>query len=480
MADLTNNWLSYLSEEDIKSIDVASKRVLSEVGIRFEDAELTEKLMDKGCTNKDGRLQIPSDLIDAAVSKLPDHITYIGRDLKELKIGKGKVATHTGGSIPYVYDLETGLKRNASLEDLENMLRLMNHLEHLSMCGALVQPQEVHPGISELIQMTTVFRIGQKPGSGSAISTVPQARYTVELYKVLMAELENPNHYPLLTVGISPESPLYYPAEIVGIMKLLIANDIPTLALVAPILGFTAPMTIAGGLAQMNASLLAYAVISHEINPDTPVIYGARLCMANMSNAQSIWGVPEVGMIGAGSVQLAKYYGLPSDVYGYSSSSCTHDLQLAAEASVNGLLPLLAGANIISGFGSFGSGYLASFEDLVFDNELFGMHLRTSQGLKIDADHLAVEVIANAMDGKDYFLQKHTLKHLRTGELSKPKIGLYGLIKDWEEKEGSKDFREKAREEVKRILAQNEDHPLPEAVDHEFEKILKAAETELC
>ena len=202
--------------------------------------------------------------------------------------------------------------------------------------------------------------------------------------------------------------------------------------------------------------------------------------MANMSNAQSIWGVPEVGMIGAGSVQLAKYYGLPSDVYGYSSSSCTHDLQLAAEASVNGLLPLLAGANIISGFGSFGSGYLASFEDLVFDNELFGMHLRTSQGLKIDADHLAVEVIANAMDGKDYFLQKHTLKHLRTGELSKPKIGLYGLIKDWEEKEGSKDFREKAREEVKRILAQNEDHPLPEAVDHEFEKILKAAETELC
>lgn len=228
----------------------------------------------------------------------------------------------------------------------------------------------------------------------------------------------------------------------------------------------------------MNANLLAYAVISHEINPTTPVIYGARLCMANMANAQSVWGVPEVGMIGASSVQLAKYYGLPSDVYGYSSSSCAHDTQLAAESSVNGILPFLAGANIISGFGSFGSGYLASYEDLIFDNELFGMHLRASQGLKVDADHLAVEVICNAIGGQDYFLQQHTIKHLRTGELSKPKIGLYGLFKQWEEKEGSKDFSEKAREETKRILAQNEDIPLPESVEQEFDKIIKAAEKE--
>lgn len=480
MSKQTKNWLNYLSGDDIKGIDNASRRVLGEVGIKFDDSELTEKLLDKGCTNNKGRLQIPSDLIDKALAKLPDQITFIGRNLKELQIGQGRVATHTGGSIPYVYDLETGLKRNASQVDLIDMLRLMNHLDNLSMCGALIQPQEHHPEISELMQMATVFRYGVKPGSGSAISTLAQARYTVELYKVLMAELDNPNQYPLLTVGISPESPLHYPAEIINIMKTLIANGIPTLALVAPILGFTAPMTIAGGLAQMNASLLAYAVISHEINPQTPVIYGARLCMANMSNAQSVWGVPEVGMIGASSVQLARFYGLPSDVYGYSTSSCTHDLQLAAEASVNGLLPFLAGADIISGFGSFGSGYLASFEDLIFDNELFGMHLRASQGLVVNEDRLAVEVIANAMDGKDFFLQKHTIKYLRSGELSKPKIGLYGLIKDWEEKEGSKNFNDKAREEVKRILANNEDLPLQEKVEQEFETILKAAKKELC
>jgi trimethylamine--corrinoid protein Co-methyltransferase len=237
-------------------------------------------------------------------------------------------------------------------------------------------------------------------------------------------------------------------------------------------------MTLAGGLTQMNANLLAYAVSSHAINPATPMIYGARLCVANMRTAHSVWGVPEVGVIGACSAQLARHYGLPSDVYGYASTSCAYDPQLGAEIARNGLLPMQAGANIISGFGFLGSGFLSSLEGLVIDDEIFAANLHACRGITVDADHLAVEVIAAAMDGKDYFLQQHTLEHLRTGELYQPKIGLYGLIKQWEE-EGAKDMTAHAREEARRILAANEDIPLPEPVEREFAKILKSAEKEL-
>lgn len=478
MAELKKNWLTFLSDDDVKKIDEASCRVLAEIGIRLEDAELTEQLLGRGCTNQNGRVQFPAEVIDRTLADLPAEVVFGGRDGKKLHIRDGHVATHTGASIPFMYDLETGAKRDASLADLENMLRLMNHLEHLSMCGAVILPQEVPAAVSEIIQLATVFRLGMKPGSGTAVSSAAQARYVVELYKAMAGAVKDLDRYPILNAGISPESPLYYPSEITSAMKTLISAGIPTLALVAPILGFTAPMTIAGGLAQMNASILAYSVISHTINPAVPVIYGARLSIANMRTAHSIWGVPEVGIIGACSVQLARHYGLPSDVYGYSATSCAHDTQLGAEAAVNGMLPLLAGANIISGFGSFGSGYMSSFEDLVFDNEIFAMHLRAGQGVVIDDDHLAVEVIADAMNGKDYFLQQHTLKHLRTGELYQPKVGFYGLVKQWED-EGAKDMAERAREEVRRILDQNEDQPLPEAVEREFGRIIAAAEKEL-
>jgi len=56
------------------------------------------------------------------------------------------------------------------------MIRLMNQLEHLSRCGAVVMPQDVPVSISEVIQITTQFRLGQKPGAGSAVSNAAQAR----------------------------------------------------------------------------------------------------------------------------------------------------------------------------------------------------------------------------------------------------------------------------------------------------------------
>ena len=479
MTGLTKTWLRYLSDQDIHHIDQASRRVLAETGILMEDEAFIARLKDRGCTHKNGKVQIPSHLVDAALEALPKSVTLLGRNGETLEIGTGKTATHTGGSIPYVNDLETGQKREATLGDLENLVRLMNHLENLSMVGAVVQPQELPAKISEIIQMATVFRFAAKPLSGTAVSSAAQARYVAELYQVMAGSMDNPEQHPIATIGVSPESPLYYPKEITGIMEAMISKGIPTLALAAPILGFTSPLTIAGGLVQMNACLLAYCVLSHEIRPGVPVFYGARLCPANMATGHSIWGVPEIGIIGACSVQLARHYGLPSDVYGYISTSCAHDMQLGAETGVNGLLPFLAGADVISGFGSLGSGFISSFEDLVIDNEVFGIHQRVNQGIQVDPDHLAVDVIAEAMNGKDYFLSPHTIKHLRTGELFRPKLGLYGLPQQWE-KEGGKDMAEKCRERVREILAQSQDLPLPREVEKEFDRIINAAKNELC
>ena len=118
MAELKNSWLKFLSDADVNKIDQASKRVLSDVGIRFEDDELTGQLMDKGCTNNNGRLQIPSELVDAALAGLPAEITFGGRNGQKLHIRDGSVATHTGGSIPYLYDLETGKKSSPPWQSL--------------------------------------------------------------------------------------------------------------------------------------------------------------------------------------------------------------------------------------------------------------------------------------------------------------------------------------------------------------------------
>ena len=478
MAQLKKNWLQYLSPQDIDDIHNASMQVLTEVGVRIEDEEITAKLQDCGCRLEKGRVLFAADLIEKALATVRHEETMIGRGGHKIHIQEGHVFTHTGASIPAIYDRESGRRRNAILNDLRDLIRLMNSLDFLDMPGALICPQEVPPAMSEIRQQEMLLRYSKKPISGVGVASAKQTPYVIEMYQALAETVPEADKYPMMKVGLSPESPLYYPPEIVSIMKDFIGAGLPTVPLVAPIVGFTAPMTLAGGLTQMNASMLAYTVLSHLINPRTLVVYGARLAFAHMATGCSIWGLPEVGLAGACSVQLARHYGILSDVYGLSTTSCVFDSQAGYEKAVNGLMPLLAGANIISGFGSFTSGLMSAFEQLVIDNELFAMLYRAAQGVAVSPDRLAVEAIANAMAGESFVAQDHTLKYLRTGEVFQPRLGFDGLWSQWEA-EGSKDIRQRAKEEVRTRLQSEEDLPLPPEVDREFKRIIAAAEANL-
>jgi trimethylamine--corrinoid protein Co-methyltransferase len=478
MAQIQKHWLQFLSPQEIDSIHQTSLQILTEVGVRIEDREMTEKLQDCGCTFEGQRVKFTSPLIDAALEQVHNEVIFGSRSGKQLHVKEGSVFTHTGGSIPCIYDLDSGRKRDATLTDLRDLIRLMNTLDYLDMPGALVCPQDVPGPMSEIRQFEMLLRYSRKTISGIGVSSARQARYIIELYRVLADAAGDSGHFPLANAGVSPESPLYYPQEIVDIMKTFIAAEIPLVPLVAPIVGLTGPMTIAGGLAQMNASMLAFSVMAHLINPRTPIIYGARLMFANMRTGCSLMGLPEMGLAGACAVQLARHYGFPSDVYGLGASAAAFDNQLGYEKAVNGILPLLAGANIISGFGLMTSGLMSAHEQLVIDNETYAMLHRVAQGVTVTPDRLAVEVIANVMAGENFLEQEHTLKYLRSGEVFQPQLGFAGLWDEWED-QGRKDIRNRAREEVRRRLQNTQDPPLPADVDREFDRIIATAETDL-
>ena len=205
MAKLRKNWLSYLTQEEIKQIDAASRRVLAEVGVRIEDQELVSRLLDKGCTNEKGRVQFPSDVVDAALAGVKNEVVLVGRNGERLHLREGYVATHTGGSIPYVYDPVTWEKRDATQKDLVDMLKVMNQLENLSMPGGLVTPMEAPSAISEVRQMEATMRYCLKPISGTAVSSAAQARYVLEMYRVMVGCTDSLDGAPMMSLGISPE-----------------------------------------------------------------------------------------------------------------------------------------------------------------------------------------------------------------------------------------------------------------------------------
>jgi trimethylamine--corrinoid protein Co-methyltransferase len=122
------------------------------------------------------------------------------------------------------------------------------------------------------------------------------------------------------------------------------------------------------------------------------------------------------------------------------------------------------------------AGVMGSFAQMVLDNELAGSVHRLRAGLSADAEHLAVEIIGNVMNGTRNFLgQKHTMKHLRGGELALTKLAEPNSWDTWEEKLERKGMADHAVDEAERILREHTVLPLEPQQEKELDRILAAA-----
>ena len=146
------------------------------------------------------------------------------------------------------------------------------------------------------------------------------------------------------------------------------------------------------------------------------------------------------------------------------------DAQAAHEKTITSLLPALAGANLIYGMGMLESGVTWSHEQLIIDNDIVKMVKHAVQGIAVKDDTLATELVKRAHEIKDFLHQKHTVQHMR--EQSKPKLIDRTTRGTWEAK-GSTDMTQRAKEEVRRILAAHQVEPLSDDVKKTLREIVE-------
>jgi trimethylamine--corrinoid protein Co-methyltransferase len=311
-----------------------------------------------------------------------------------------------------------------------------------------------------------------KPVQGPGIQFPHEVKYAVEMANVV----GTPAHE--LTLSVSPVSPLTMhnvaAAAIIEMSKAgIIQSNLP-----APTGGATSPMTMTGSIVQQSAETLAPLVLAQLVNPGCSVIYCGRLGMLEPRTGL-IWGGVELGLSSAGTVQLGHYYGFSVNVYGFSTNAHTLDAQNAFERGLNAAIPALAGADELSGIGEMEAGVMGSHAQMVLDNELAGSVNRLRTGLSANVEHLALEIIENVMDGtRNYLGQKHTLKHIRAGELNLTKLADRNSWDTWEEKFERKQMADYAMDEAERILREHEVPALEPEQEKELDKILEAAKNE--
>jgi trimethylamine--corrinoid protein Co-methyltransferase len=146
------------------------------------------------------------------------------------------------------------------------------------------------------------------------------------------------------------------------------------------------------------------------------------------------------------------------------------------EKTLTGLIPALAGANLIYGPGMLESGLTFDFAQLVLDNEFVRMIKHAIGGFVVDDQALAVDVIKAVGPAKDFLTQQHTLNHVRTH--SQPEFIDRSRMEKWQAA-GAADCYTKAAEKTRDILQDHTPQPLPQNILADIQALIADTEGEL-
>ena len=145
----------------------------------------------------------------------------------------------------------------------------------------------------------------------------------------------------------NPISPLTVDRTTLQILEFCSVKGIPVTFAPAPIAGVTAPVSLAGALAQMHAEALAGVALSQFFSPGAKVMYGSVPMAMDLRNMNLTTGSAEVAMMNAVAVRLAKLYDLPIYASAGLTESKSSDLQAGLEKAISCLLVGLAGADYV-------------------------------------------------------------------------------------------------------------------------------------
>ncbi len=151
--------------------------------------------------------------------------------------------------------------------------------------------------------------------------------------------------------------------------------------------------------------------------------------------------------------------------------------QASYEKAMSTVLPVLAGADIVYGAGSLNGGLAASFEELVIDDELCRALLKLVQGIEVNDETLALDVIHRVGSGGHYLAEKHTLQHFKEEHFF-PELTDRSSYDAWK-KTGGKSLVKRARERTEEILKEHWPTPLDKDVQKEISEIIRRAKKEL-
>lgn len=466
-----------LSTENIKLIHQNSMRVLEQVGVDFPYEEALETFRRHGVRTDGSRVYLTEDQVMTALKTAPAHFTIQARTPeRNVTIGDGKPVFAPGYGAPFLVDATPSTDgvigtRSPTMADYANLVRLAHALPNQDMSGhLLVDPGDVPADTSHIPMLHAHMVHSDKPFMGSAAGK-RGARHTMEMAGILFGD-DIGDRYVTLSL-INSLSPLGYGTEMLEALVEFTRVRQPVVIAALMMAGATGPVTLAGVLVVQTAELLAGVTLTQLISPGTPVVFGSASTNMDLRSGALAVGSPELSQLVVAHVQLARHYGLPSRSGGALTDASYPDAQAGFESMLSLTTTMSSGADFVLHMGGILSSYLAfSYEKFVLDDEMCGMVRRFHQGITIDEETLAYDVIANVGPGGNYLMEMHTVERCRK-EFWEPALCDRGGPEAWMQ-DAQKTAVDRARARWQKLVAEHRDPPLDGVIVRQLDEFVEA------
>ncbi|UCF98638.1 MAG: trimethylamine methyltransferase family protein [Spirochaetaceae bacterium] len=462
--------LSFFEPSQCEQIHQAALEILRRTGVRVFHEEALRLLAEADClVQEENWVRIPPALVEWALQQPPSRVTLCRRGSDEISasLQERRVNFGPGSDCPNFLDPRTGEHRLFTLEDVQAVLQLADSLPELSFLMSTGIPSD-HPAHTYRRQFATLIQNCVKPVV-FVCDDGEDCRRIIAAAAAIAGGEESLRLNPTLLLYSEPTTPLQHSQTALEKLLVMAETGIPVVHSPAPMMGGTAPITLAGGLALSTAEVLSGLVIHQLKASGAPFVYGSGLHHLDMRTSISVYGAPEFQLARLGVADMGRFYGLPTWGYAGHTDSCLFDEQAAADAVFSTLVALQSGTNLVHDVGYMEAGLTNSPEMIVFTCEMIGMLRHFQGGFAIDEENLALEVIDQVGPGGNFLSENHTMEHFR--EYWQPTLFSRQRYDTWKAEE-AKPLGQRLRERTVALMDQASGTPLPDSQAEEVEYIL--------
>jgi trimethylamine--corrinoid protein Co-methyltransferase len=460
-----------LSTTQCEALHAASLEILRRTGTRVFHSEALDLLRQSDALVTDGNLvRFPAGLVEWALAQAPSRIALCKRGTDQVALDLGLKSVHfgPGSDCPNYLDPRSGQHRRFLKDDLVDSIRVVDALTELGFCMSMGIPDDLNGSnvyrqqFAMMLEYTTkpiVFVCDDQADCEAIVAMASAAAGGADALRI----------HPSILLYSEPTTPLQHSRTATSKLLFMAQQVLPVVHSPAPMMGGTAPVTLAGGFALGNAEVLSSLVLHQLQHPGAPFVYGQGLHHMDMKTTISVYGAPEFQLARVMVAEMGRYYRLPTWGYAGHSDSCVADEQAAADAASSVLVALLTGTNLVHDVGYLEAGLTTSPEMIVLTAEVISMLRRFVSGVALDPEALALEVIHHVGPGGDYLAQEHTLRHFR--EFWQPTLMSRKRMDEWVA-DGGLSLGHRLKRATLEILDSHQPDPLPDKVRSEVEAIL--------